>query len=65
VLHEHRARYVMIHWRLYPPGEGRRVRVLVGDLASCLRPIVDADSVSLYEIVGWPEGAVTDAGHSF
>jgi hypothetical protein len=65
VLRDHRARYVMIHWRLYPP-EARAPMVLrVRGLVAYLRPIVDSERVSLYEIVSWPDGTETETKHSF
>jgi hypothetical protein len=65
VLHNHRVRFVMVHWRLYAPDERRQVLLQVRGLAPFLRSIVDADSVSLYEIVGWPDGANADTTHPF
>jgi hypothetical protein len=55
VLRDHGARYVLIHWRLYPQEERPRLEQQTRELANYLRPIVDSSSVALYEIVAWPE----------
>jgi hypothetical protein len=54
VLREHRVRYVMIDWRLYPTEERDRILEQTRRLADYLRPIVDSPAVGLYEIVAWP-----------
>lgn len=54
VLREHRVRYVLIHWWLYPVEERDRIMQQTRQLANYLRPIVDSPSVGLYEIVAWP-----------
>lgn len=55
-LRDRDVRYVLIHWNLYPPEQRHEVVRQTRALSSFLRPVVDASDVSLYEIVGWPEG---------
>lgn len=54
VLRRHRARYVVMHWDLYQPGESPHVAVRTALVGRHLRTIVDGGSVSLFEITAWP-----------
>ena len=59
VMRDRRTRYVLVHWRLYPPEDRPRLALQVRQLVNYLRPIVDSTSVGLYEIIAWPEATET------
>jgi hypothetical protein len=54
VLRRRQARYVVMHWDKYGPGASPHDRIRAGIVGPHLRPILDGDDVSLFEIVGWP-----------
>jgi hypothetical protein len=60
VMRKRRTRYVLVHWRLYPPEDRPWLELQMRQLVNCLRPIVDSTSVGLYEIIGWPDA--TESG---
>jgi hypothetical protein len=54
VLQRRQARYVVIHWGKYEPGASPHDRLRAEAVGRYLRPILDLDDVSLFEIIGWP-----------
>jgi hypothetical protein len=54
VMREFGARYVLVHWRLYPEEERAPLRVQLNELRMFLRRVEDDTDVSLYEIVRFP-----------
>jgi hypothetical protein len=55
-LRDRDVRYVLIHWNLYPEQQRHDIVRQTRNLNAYLRPIVEGSDVSLYEIVGWPQG---------
>ena len=53
VLQKHRVRYVTIHWDMYGPRAGE-IRTKLTAFERYLRPLGADDTMSLYEIVGFP-----------
>ena len=53
-LREHDTRYVLGHWRFMSGPDIQAMRSRLADLQRCLRPVIDASDVSLFEIVSWP-----------
>lgn len=51
VLRRRGARYVVVHWGLFPPGSSPRVRVFEDHVGRELRPIVDHQDASLFELM--------------
>jgi hypothetical protein len=60
VLMKRRARYVLMHWHLYAEGDNPRPLIREQVRREHLRPVVDRDDISLYEIVAWPRGSDPD-----
>jgi hypothetical protein len=48
------VRYVLVHWRSYPPAEQPALREAIEALAPHLRPMVEEPEVTLYEVISWP-----------
>jgi len=53
ILEKHRVRYVGIHWDMYGP-RAEEIRTKLKDFLRYLRPLATDDTMSLYEIVGFP-----------
>ena len=53
VLQKHRVRYVTIHWDMYGPRAGE-IRTKLKAFERYLRPLGADDTMSLYEIIGFP-----------
>jgi hypothetical protein len=51
VLRDRRARYVLVHWNLYPPQEREAVRARLDALQDVLRPMLRDPNVSLFELM--------------
>jgi hypothetical protein len=66
VLRARRARYVLVHWKLYNPDRARAIQTKAAALRPHLRTLVDDPDVSLFEITSWPDvdGAVDGSVHS-
>jgi hypothetical protein len=54
VLHEHRARYIVLHWNRFSAEEYERISTRMPWLRRFMRAIVEQPDASLYEIVRWP-----------
>jgi len=55
VLHRRGARYIVMHWNMYPPGASPHAFVRSRLVGSFLRTVVDNDQAALYEIARWPD----------
>src|SRR4051812_24510912 len=53
ILEKRRVRYVGIHWDMYGP-RAEEIRTKLKDFLRYLRPLATDDTMSLYEIVGFP-----------
>jgi hypothetical protein len=58
VLHDRKARYLLMHWSLYDPARADAVRKSLDRLPGLLVEIVRSGETSLYQIVAWPAGIV-------
>jgi hypothetical protein len=45
------ARYVVMHWRSYPPGSLLRWQILETEVGSRLRVVIDSEDLSLFEVM--------------
>jgi hypothetical protein len=59
VLRRRGARYVVMHWNMFPAGHSPHVFVRGQLVGRYLRTIVDHDDAALFEVIDWPPG--TDA----
>ncbi len=60
VLHHRHARYLLIHWSLYEPERATAIRRSLDRMRGLVYSIVRSNEASLYEIVAWPPGVVTN-----
>ena len=49
------ARYIVMHWGMYPPGSSPHEVVRRQLVGVNLRTIIDRDDAALFEIMAWPE----------
>jgi hypothetical protein len=54
VLQRRQARYVVMHWGKYEAGASPHERLRAEAVGRYLRPILDRDDISLFEIIAWP-----------